>query len=64
MRLVCYALVMVTGVTRETGMMLTRHTWRHTDIQMGWYAGIINELTPSTGLRSHRLNLFIISFVT
>ena len=58
---------MVTGMTRETGMILTRRTWRHTDIQTGWYAGIINELTfstPSTGLRSHRLNLFIISFVT
>ena len=33
----------VTGMTGMTGVILKRRTWRHTDIQTGWYAGIINE---------------------
>ena len=56
--------ITVTGMTM-TGMIQTRHTRCHTDIQTGWYAGIMNYLsTPSTGLRSHLLILFIVLFVT
>ena len=38
-----YALVTVTGMAGMTGVILKRHMWRHTDIQTGWYAGIIDE---------------------
>ena len=39
-----------------------RRTWRHTDIQTNWYAGITDEinLTPSTGLRSYKFNFVYI----
>ena len=55
----------MTGILRMAGVIQTRHTRCHTDIQTGWYAGIMNYLsTPSTGLRSHLLILFIVLFVT
>ena len=43
-----------------------RRTWRHTDIRTSWYAGITNRinLTPSTGLRSHKFNFVYIFWVT
>ena len=57
--------ITMTGIPRMTGVMQTRHTRCHTDIQTGWYAGIMNYFsTPSTGLRSHLLILFIVLFVT
>ena len=48
----------LTGILEITGVILEQRTWRHTDIQTDWYAGIITEikLTPSTGLRCHRLH--------
>ena len=53
------------GIPRTTGVIQTRHTRCHTDIQTGWYAGIMNYFsTRSTGLRSHLLILFIVLFVT
>ena len=55
----------MTGIPRMTGVIQTRHTRCHTDIQTGWYAGIMNYFsTPSTGWRSHLLILFIVLFVT
>ena len=55
----------MTGIRRMTGVIQTRHTRCHTDIQTGWYAGIMSYFsTPSTGLRSHLLILFIVLFVT
>ena len=55
----------MTGIPRMTGVIQTRHTRCHTNIQTGWYAGIMNYFsTPSTGLRSHLLILFIVLFVT
>ena len=58
-----YALVTVTGISQMTGVIQTRHTRCHTDIQTGWYAGIMNYFsTPSTGLRSHLLIFVYSSF--
>ena len=37
------ALVTLTGIIEITGVMLKQRTWRHTDIQTDWYAGIITE---------------------
>ena len=55
----------MTGILRMTGVIQTRHARCHTDIQMGWYAGIMNYFpTPSAGLRSRLLILFIVLFVT
>ena len=55
----------MTGILRMTGVIQTRHTRCHTDIQTGWYAGIMSYFsTPSTGLCSHLLILFIVLFVT
>ena len=57
--------ITMTGIPRMTGVMQTGHTRCHADIQTGWYAGIMNYFsTPSTGLRSHLLILFIFLFAT
>ena len=34
--------MIMTGTLRMAGMIQTRHTRCHTDIQTGWYAGIMN----------------------
>ena len=33
----------LTGIIEITGVILEQRTWRHTDIQTDWYAGIITE---------------------
>ena len=57
----------MTGIPRTTGVIQTRHTRCHTDIQTDWYAGITDALIFQPlplGCVVIDLILFIVLFVT
>ena len=59
--------IFMTGIPRTTGVIQTRHTWCHTDIQTDWYAGITDALIFQPlplGCVVIDLILFIVLFVT